>query len=128
MLDFLLELGGDLIDWIGDLFESGVDAVTSVDTTGIIDGVASVVSDAFLIGSALYVVSLTADTIKSELQNRRELKDKGVTHVIIQEFIQSSGYTEVSLAALNSQNQQVGTVKMKTNDASRVHKGQKIYI
>lgn len=120
MLDILLELGGELIEWIGDL----IDGADIADAVG---DAASFVGDALLIGGAIYVASLTVDSIKSELRNRRELKEKGVTHVIILDFInQTNGYTEVSLAALNAQNQQVGTVKMQSKGSVNVYKGQRI--
>lgn len=127
MLDLLLDLGGELIDWVGDLFDGG-DAIS-----GVVDGGAAVLSNAFdvlstvlLIQGVVYVASLTVDSIRSELCNRRELKSKGVTNVVIQDFINQNGYTEISLAALNAQNQQVGTVKMQSRGTVNVRKGQKI--
>lgn len=123
----MIELLGDLIEWIGDLF--GVsEGVTEVVGGGadILNIAFDVVSTALLIQGAVYVASLTVDSIRSELNNRRELKNKGVTNVIIQEFIEKNGYTEISLAALNAQNQQVGTVQMRTKGSSNVEKGQRI--
>ncbi|MBR6591915.1 MAG: hypothetical protein IKK81_04750 [Prevotella sp.] len=114
----MIELLGDLIEWIGDLFDGGAVIGTAFD----------VISTALLIQGVVYVASLTVDSIRSELNNRRELKAKGVTNVVIQDFINQSGYTEISLAALNAQNQQVGTVKMKTSGYSNVKKGQKIQL
>ncbi len=114
----MIELLGDLIEWIGDLFDGGAVIGTAFD----------VISTALLIQGVVYVASLTVDSIRSELNNRRELKAKGVTNVVIQDFINQSGYTEISLAALNAQNQQVGTVKMKTSGYSNVKKDQKIQL
>ena len=123
----MIELLGDLIEWIGDLFDVS-EGVTDVVGGGadILNIAFDVVSTALLIQGAVYVASLTVDSIRSELNNRRELKNKGVTNVIIQEFIEKNGYTEISLAALNAQNQQVGTVQMRTKGSSNVEKGQRI--
>ena len=123
----MIELLKDLIEWIGDLFDGG-DVIDSVVDGGaaVLDTAFDVVSTALLIQGAIYVASLTVDSIRSELNNRRELKTKGVTNVVIQDFINQNGYTEISLATLNAQNQQVGTVKMKTRGYSNVKKGQKI--
>lgn len=121
----MLDLLGDLIEGVIDFFSDGGGGEVIGD---VIAGGFSVLSDALLIGSVVYVASLTADSIRSELSNRRELKAKGVTNVVIQDFINQSGYTEISLAALNAQNQQVGTVKMKTSGYTNVKKGQKIQL
>lgn len=123
----MIELLGDFIEWIGDLFDVS-EGVTEVVGGGadILNIAFDVVSTALLIQGAVYVASLTVDSIRSELNNRRELKNKGVTNVIIQEFIEKNGYTEISLAALNAQNQQVGTVQMRTKGSSNVEKGQRI--
>lgn len=119
----MLDLLGDLIEGVIDFFSDGGGGEVIGD---IVAGGFVVLSDALLIGSVVYVASLTVDSIRSELGNRRELKDKGVTNVVIQDFINQSGYTEISLAALNAQNKQVGTVKMNTKGYVDVHKGQKI--
>lgn len=121
----MIELLGDLIEGVIDFFSDGGGGEVIGDIAA---GSLDVISDALLIGSVVYVTSLTVDSIRSELGNRRELKAKGVTNVVIQDFINQSGYTEVSLAALNAQNKQVGTVKMKTKGYANVHKGQKIAI
>ena len=60
--------------------------------------------------------------------NRQELKAKGATQVIIKDFINNNGYTEVSFAALNAQNKQVGTFSMKGRSCYGLYKGQKIAI
>lgn len=125
----MIDLLGDLFEWIGDLFDGGDVIETVVDGGTTVAGtVFDVLSTALLIQGVVYVASLTVDSIRSELNNRRELKAKGVTNVVIQDFINQSGYTEISLAALNAQNQQVGTVKMKTSGYSNVKKGQKIQL
>ena len=120
----MIELLGDLIEWIGDLLDGGEVLDTVVDGGAAFLGTAfDVISTALLIQGVVYVASLTVDSIRSELNNRREIKAKGVTNVVIQDFINQNGYTEISLAALNAQNQQVGTVKMKTKGNSTVKKG-----
>lgn len=126
----MIELLGDLFEWIGDLFDGG-DVIDSVVDGGaaVIGTAFDVISTALLIQGVVYVASLTADSIRSELSNRRELKDKGVQHVqVLQEFINQSGYTEISLAALNAQNKQVGTVRMQTKGYTNVQKGDRIRI
>lgn len=128
MLDLLFELGGDLIEWVGELFDGGDAVAGAIGGSDLIASAVDIVSTALLIQGAIYVASLTVDSIRSELNNRRELKAKGVTNVVIQDFINQNGYTEISLAALNAQNQQVGTVKMKTKGNSTVKKGQKIQL
>ena len=112
MLDWLLELGGDLIEGAIELFTS--------------DGIAEVISTNLLIMGAIMVTELTVDSIQSELKRRQELKGKGVTQAIITDFVRNNGYTEISLAALNAKNQQVGTVKMKARSSSGIKKGDKI--
>lgn len=112
MLDLLLELGGDLIEGITDFFSG--------------DSIAEVLGTGLLITGAIMVTELTVDTIQSELKRRQELKGKGVTQAIITDFVRSNGYTEISLAALNAKNQQVGTVKMKARSSSGIKKGDKI--
>lgn len=115
----MIELLGDLIEWVVDLFDGGGE---------LISGTFDILSTALLIQGAIYVTSLTVDSIKSELSNRRELKNKGVTNVVIQDFIRQNGRTVVSLAALNAQNKQVGSVNIesKSSDYSSLKVGQKI--
>ena len=129
MLDLLFDLGSDLIDWVGDFVDGG-DAVGGAAVgTELLSNAFEDVSTALLIQGVIYVTSLTVDSIRSELSNRRELKGKGVKHVeVLKEFIDQSGYTVVSLAALNAQNQQVGTVNMRSKGYTDVHKGQRIAI
>ena len=117
MLDFLFDIIGEIFDWGSDAIDAVVDVASNVD-----------LGDVLLIGSAIYVANLTVSSIQDELRNRRELKAKGATQVIIKDFINNSGYTEVSFAALNAQNQQVGTFSMKGRSCSGLYKGQKIAI
>lgn len=112
-----------LIDIIGDLFESGAEVIEEVASS--ID-ISEVISTGLLIAGAITVANLTEQTIRNELKNRQELKNKGVTSAVITDFIQNNGYTEVTLAALNTNNQQVGTVKMKAQSSSGIKKGDKI--
>ena len=121
MLDFIFEILGDIFDWGSDAIEAVGDTV--VDVANNID-----LGDVLLIGSAIYVANLTVSSIKDELHNRQELKAKGATQVIIKDFINNNGYTEVSFAALNAQNKQVGTFSMKGRSCSGLYKGQKIAI
>lgn len=117
MFDFIIDLISDIFDWGGDAVETVADVVSSVD-----------LGDVLLIGSAIYVANLTVSSIKDELRNRRELKAKGATQVVIKDFINHNGCTEVSFAALNAQNIQVGTFSMKGSSCSGLYKGQKIAI
>ncbi|MBE6336931.1 MAG: hypothetical protein E7066_09700 [Lentimicrobiaceae bacterium] len=122
MLEWLLEVAGD---FLGDLFESGAevvgDLVSSVD-------IGEVISTGLLIAGAITVANLTESAIRNELNKRQELKNKGVTSAVITDFIQNNGYAEVTLAALNANNQQVGTVKMKAKSSSGIKKGDKIVL
>lgn len=121
MLDFLIDL-------LGDLFESGSEIVESFGET-VVDTVSNVdLSDVLLIGGAIYVANLTVSSIQDELRNRKELKAKGATHVIIKDFINKSGYTEVSFAAMNAQGKQVGKFSMQGRTCSGLRKGQQIAI
>ncbi len=121
MLDFLIELFRDLFEGGSEIVESVGDAVSDVATNADL-------GDVLLIGSAIYVANLTVSTIQDELRTRKELKAKGATQVVIKEFIDKSGYTEVSFAALNAQNKQVGTFSMQGRSYSGLYKGQKIAI
>ena len=117
MLEWLLEVAGDFLE---GLFEWG--AETGVDLIG------EVVSTGLLIAGAITVANLTESAIRNELNKRQELKNKGVTSAVITDFIQNNGYAEVTLAALNANNQQVGTVKMKAKSSSSIKKGDKIVL
>lgn len=124
MLEFLLECAGDLIEsvgeFIGELFGEAGEVVSTIN-------IGDVIATTALLGGAITVASLTESVIRNELSKRQELKNKGVTHAIVQDFVQSNGYTEITLAALNAQNQQVGTVKMRAQ-SSYVKKGDKIQL
>ena len=127
----MIELLGDIIEWVVDLFDGG-EAVPGIVEGGgdLLSTAFDVVSTALLIQGAIYVTTLTVDSIKSELSNRRELKNKGVTNVVIQDFIRQNGRTVVSLAALNAQNKQVGSVNIesRSSDYSSLKVGQKIQL
>lgn len=122
MLEWLLEVAGD---FLGDLFESGADFVG--DLVSSVD-IGEVISTGLLIAGAITVANLTESEIRKELNKRQELKNKGVTSAVITDFIQNNGYAEVTLAALNANNQQVGTVKMKAKSSSGIKKGDKIVL
>lgn len=122
MLEWLLEVAGD---FLGDLFESSAEAVG--DLVSSID-IGEVISTGLLIAGAITVANLTESAIRNELNKRQELKNKGVTSAVITDFIQNNGYAEVTLAALNANNQQVGTVKMKAKSSSGIKKGDKIVL
>lgn len=113
-----------ILDAVEAIFGEGSDVMEAL--SGVADGVD--IGDALLIGSAIYVANLTVSSIQDELRNRRELKAKGATQVIIKDFINQNGYTEVSFAALNAQNKQIGTFSMKGRSCSGLHKGQRIAI
>lgn len=117
MLDLIWDAIEALFDWGGDAIDTVAEVASNVD-----------LGDVLLIGSAIYVTNLTVNSIKDELRNRQELKAKGATQVVIKDFINQSGYTEVSFAALNAQNKQVGTFSMKGRSCSGLYKGQKIAI
>lgn len=123
-----------MIDWIldilGELFDSGVEVVSEigeaafeVDWGSVIEGV---ISTGLIVAATITVAQITEDAIRKEIRNRQELKSKGVKSAVVQDFIQQAGYTEITLAALNSQNQQVGTFKMRAKSSSGINKGDKI--
>lgn len=125
----MIEFLGDLIEWgidlLSDTGETILESAAEVDWSSVIDGV---ISTGLLVATTITVASITEDAIRNELRNRQELKNKGVQSAVVQEFIQQSGYTEVTLAALNSQNKQVGTFKMKARSTSGIEQGDKIWI
>lgn len=121
MLEWLLEV---VFDFLGDLFDGAAESVGDIASS--ID-ISDVISTGLLITAAITVVNLTESTVREELKNRQELKNKGVTSTVITDFIQNNGYTEVSLAALNAKNQQVGTIKMRAKTSS-LKKGDKIVL
>lgn len=122
MLEWILEVVGD---FLGDLFESGAEVVGDLVSSV---GIGEVISTGLLIAGAITVANLTESAIRNELNKRQELKNKGVTSAVITDFIQNNGYAEVTLAALNANNQQVGTVKMKAKSSSGIKKGDKIVL
>lgn len=117
MLEFIWDIISDIFDWGGEVVETVADVASEID-----------LGDVLLIGSAIYVANLSVSTIRNELRNRHELKAKGATQVVIKDFINKNGYTEVSFAALNAQNKQVGTFAMRGSSCSGLSVGQKITI
>jgi len=129
MLDFLIDIIGEIFgSGAEDAIEEGIaavtDAVTEVDWSSLIG---DVISTSLLIAGAISVASITESAIREQLRNRAELKNKGVKSAVVKDFIEQAGYTEITLAALNAQNQQVGTFKMKAKSSSGVKKGTKVY-
>lgn len=121
MIDFLIDL-------IGDLFSDGAEVIG--DTVSTVSDVVSNIElgDVLLIGSVIYVANLTVSSIQDELRNRRELKAKGATQVIIKDFLESHGCTVVSMDAYNAQNKKVGVLSMECRSYSGLYKGQKVAI
>lgn len=129
MLDLIFD---SVVDLLGDVFSSGaevasefIEGATEIDWSSVISGV---INTGLLVATTITVASITEDAIRNELRNRQELKNKGVQSAVVKEFIQQSGYTEVTLAALNANNQQVGTFKMKASRSSGIEKGDKVWI
>ena len=116
MLDLLFDFLSDILEGAGDVIG---DLVSSID-------IGEVISTAALVAGVITVASLTETAIRNELNRRQELKGKGVTSAVITDFIKQNGYTEITLAALNNKNEQVGIVKMRGNKTSGIKKGDKI--
>lgn len=117
-----------MIDWIIDILDGilspdNIPPIESIDWGGLID---DVISTGLIVAATITVAKITEETIKDEIRNRQELKSKGVKSAVVQDFIQQAGYTEITLAALNSNNQQVGTFKMRAKSSSGINKGDKI--
>lgn len=125
LLGWLFELIGDIFsgvgEFIGEIFGSGVGEAVAEGATA----VASVAAAAMLVSGVIAVVSLTVDSIRNELRNRKELIDKGVLSVVVADFIKYSDCTVITLDALDAANNTVGRVKMKGTNCS-VSKGQRI--
>lgn len=120
MFDFILEL-------LADLFSDGTGEMVAGVAGEIATGAIEVVSTALLIGGAITIFSvITEEVVQRQLRNRKELKDKGVTSVIVKDFIKHSDRTTVSLAALNAQNQQVGTLQIESRQGVNLKKNQRI--
>ncbi len=117
MIDFLIDILGEIFDWGKDAGEAIIDTVTGVD-----------LSDVLLIGSTIWVTNLTVTSIKDELRNRQELKAKGAKHVVIKEFFEERDGIVLDLVALNAQNKEIGKLSMKGQSTSGLHVGQKIAI
>ena len=80
-----------------------------------------------LIAETIKVVCLTIEEIRNQLRGRSELAGKGITHVVISEFIKNSERTIVTLDALKANGEKVGKIKME-GQTSTVQKGMKIAI
>lgn len=119
MLDWLIDIISDIFDGAEGVVDGIGDAVSSIN-------IADVISTGMLVAGVITIASLTEDAIRSELNRRQELKNKGVTSAVVTDFITKNGYTEISLAALNNKNQQVGTVKMRAQSSSGIKKGSRI--
>ena len=125
MIDWLIDLIGDLFDSGADLVADMADAATAIDWSSVIDGV---ISTGLIVAGVITVASITEDTIRGQMRNRPELRNKGVESAVVKDFIQQNGYTEITLAALNKQNQQVGTFKMKSSRVEDIELGDKILL
>lgn len=90
--------------------------------------ISEIISASLLVSSTILLENLTEDSIRNELSNRTEIRGKDVYYVLIQDFTAQNDFTEVSLAALNEEMMQVGTVKMRTYGNSTVKLKQKIKI
>lgn len=112
----LLNDFADDVKWFGETFTDGIEEIVDI------------ISTSLLISNSILIEILTEDAIREELHDRHELTTKKVSHIVIQDFIAQSGYTEVTLAALNAERQQVGTIKMQTYNYSSVKERQKIKI
>ena len=129
MIDWLIDLIGDLFDsgadLVADMGADVADAATAIDWSSVIDGV---ISTGLIVAGVITVASITEDTIRGQMRNRPELRNKGVESAVVKDFIQQNGYTEITLAALNKQNQQVGTFKMKSSRVEDIELGDKILL
>lgn len=129
MIDWLIDLIGDLFDSgadvVADIGADVADAATAIDWSSVIDGV---ISTGLIVAGVITVASITEDTIRGQMRNRPELRNKGVESAVVKDFIQQNGYTEITLAALNKQNQQVGTFKMKSSRVEDIELGDKILL
>lgn len=123
MFDFII----DIIEQIFDSTEGAIESVveTAVDVADNVD-----LGDVILIGSTIYVANLTVSSIKDELRKRQELKAKGVTRVIIGDFVKDheDGCPVIHFNAYTAQNKQVGQFSMKGRSYSGLYKGQEIAI
>ena len=90
--------------------------------------IVEIVSTSLLISNSILVDELTENNVREKLHKRRELTMRGVNYVLIQNFATHSGCTVVTLAALNSEMQQVGILKMHTEGCSTLRIKQKIKI
>ena len=122
MIEWLIDIAGE---FLGELFEGGAEVIGDIASS--ID-IGEVLSTGLLIAGAITVANLTESAIRNELNRREELKNKGIVSAVVTDFIQNNGYTYVTLAALNANNQQVGTVEMKARSSNGIKKGSKIVL
>jgi hypothetical protein len=80
-----------------------------------------------LIKETIRVVCITIEEIRNQLRNRSELAGKGISHVVISDFIKNSDCTVVTLDALKANGERVGKIKMQ-GQTSTVQKGMTIAI
>ena len=123
MFDIIFDFLGDalesLFDFGGDVADAVADVASNVD-----------LGDVLLIGSTLYVANLTVNSIQEELRGREDLKSKGVTNVVIKEFLEKNDddCTVLSLDAFDASGNKVGNISMKGKSCSGLYKGQRIQI
>lgn len=124
MIYCIIDILGDVWEWI----EGVIDGASPVPLDGIDWGdlIEGVISTGAIVAGVITVASITKESIRSQMRNRPELRNKGVASAVVKEFIQQNGYTEITLAALNKQNQQIGTFKMKSSCVEGIKKGDKI--
>lgn len=80
-----------------------------------------------LIKETIKVVYLTIEEIRRQINSRTELVGKGISHVVISDFIKSAECTTVTLDALKANGERVGKIKMQGQVAT-VQKGMKIAV
>jgi hypothetical protein len=80
-----------------------------------------------LIKETIEVVCLTIEEIRNQLRSRTELAGKGISHVIISDFVKNADCTVVTLDALKANGDKVGKIKMQ-GQTSTVRKGMTIAI
>lgn len=80
-----------------------------------------------LIAETIEVIRLSIEEIRNQLKGRRELVDKGVSHVIISDFIKNADKIVVKLDAYRSNGSNAGKITMCGKyAASNIQKGTKI--
>lgn len=123
MIYCIIDILGEVWEWIVDIIDNSPVPPDEFDWGELIKGV---ISTGAIVAGVITVASITKESIRSQMRNRPELRNKGVASAVVKEFIQQNGYTEITLAALNKQNQQIGTFKMKSSCVEGIKKGDKI--